>query len=142
MLKICEYIDNVIWFFFLMIRRPPRSTRTDTLFPYTTLFRSHPAPGRRTPPTTARRRRRRHGRSGRRAGWRRPARRGPRSPRGRPVPGGAARRAIALPAAVLDQRCGAGQPAAEAAAVYGGGVARRPRRLGPPSPHPRGRGVP
>src|SRR3546814_5538776 len=37
-----------------MIRRPPRSTRTDTLFPYTTLFRSaaarglrHPAPGRR-----------------------------------------------------------------------------------------------
>src|SRR3546814_11336920 len=27
-------------FFFLMIRRPPRSTRTDTLFPYTTLFRS------------------------------------------------------------------------------------------------------
>src|SRR3546814_779725 len=31
----CVYI-----FFFLMIRRPPRSTRTDTLFPYTTLFRS------------------------------------------------------------------------------------------------------
>src|SRR3546814_10962801 len=28
-------------FFFLWIRRPPRSTRTDTLFPYTTLFRSH-----------------------------------------------------------------------------------------------------
>src|SRR3546814_9404571 len=27
---------------FLMIRRPPRSTRTDTLFPYTTLFRSLP----------------------------------------------------------------------------------------------------
>src|SRR3546814_5464162 len=27
-------------FFFLRIRRPPRSTRTDTLFPYTTLFRS------------------------------------------------------------------------------------------------------
>src|SRR3546814_1145016 len=26
--------------FFFMIRRPPRSTRTDTLFPYTTLFRS------------------------------------------------------------------------------------------------------
>src|SRR3546814_9122092 len=26
---------------FLMIRRPPRSTRTDTLLPYTTLFRSH-----------------------------------------------------------------------------------------------------
>src|SRR3546814_4770514 len=34
-----------------MIRRPPRSTRTDTLFPYTTLFRSH-----------ARRRHRRHAR--------------------------------------------------------------------------------
>src|SRR3546814_17603614 len=30
-------------FFFLMIRRPPRSTRTDTLFPYTTLFRSYMA---------------------------------------------------------------------------------------------------
>src|SRR3546814_21050290 len=30
-----------LWLFFLlMIRRPPRSTRTDTLFPYTTLFRS------------------------------------------------------------------------------------------------------
>src|SRR3546814_13834580 len=28
--------------FFLMIRRPPRSTRTDKLFPYTTLFRSQP----------------------------------------------------------------------------------------------------
>src|SRR3546814_9867969 len=28
-----------------MIRRPPRSTRTDTLFPYTTLFRSDPATG-------------------------------------------------------------------------------------------------
>src|SRR3546814_11158542 len=31
------------FFFFLMIRRPPRSTRTDTLFPYTTLFRSEGA---------------------------------------------------------------------------------------------------
>src|SRR3546814_14435325 len=32
-----------MYFFFLMRRRPPRSTRTDTLFPYTTLFRSrHP----------------------------------------------------------------------------------------------------
>src|SRR3546814_7265211 len=30
-----------------MIRRPPRSTRTDTLFPYTTLFRSASAPARR-----------------------------------------------------------------------------------------------
>src|SRR3546814_20725064 len=31
---------NMIWFLFLLIRRPPRSKRTDTLFPYTTLFRS------------------------------------------------------------------------------------------------------
>src|SRR3546814_13029878 len=31
---------SVVVIFFLMIRRPPRSTRTDTLFPYTTLFRS------------------------------------------------------------------------------------------------------
>src|SRR3546814_13473205 len=31
------------WFFFLMSRRPPGSTRTDTLFPYTTLFLSHVA---------------------------------------------------------------------------------------------------
>src|SRR3546814_17879640 len=31
---------NVTCVCFLMIRRPPRSTRTDTLFPYTTLFRS------------------------------------------------------------------------------------------------------
>src|SRR3546814_17505291 len=36
-----------MFFFFLMIRRPPRSTRTDTLFPYTTLFRSNRRPGRR-----------------------------------------------------------------------------------------------
>src|SRR3546814_2588424 len=33
-------IFALLCFFFLMIRRPPRSTRTDTLFPYTTLFRS------------------------------------------------------------------------------------------------------
>src|SRR3546814_21113212 len=33
-------IRTCFCFFFLMIRRPPRSTRTDTLFPYTTLFRS------------------------------------------------------------------------------------------------------
>src|SRR5881396_25603 len=32
-------------FFFLMTRRPPRSTRYETLFPYTTLFRSPPAVG-------------------------------------------------------------------------------------------------
>src|SRR3546814_13776270 len=34
LIRTCSY------FFFLLIRRPPRSTRTDTLFPYTTLFRS------------------------------------------------------------------------------------------------------
>src|SRR3546814_14714556 len=33
-------------FFFLLLRRPPRSTRTDTLVPYTTLFRSHLSPSR------------------------------------------------------------------------------------------------
>src|SRR3546814_2524100 len=39
----CSGSHNSLYFFFvffLMIRRPPRSTRTDTLFPYTTLFRS------------------------------------------------------------------------------------------------------
>src|SRR3546814_13214196 len=35
------YVSVVfLLFFFFMILRPPRSTRTDTLFPYTTLFRS------------------------------------------------------------------------------------------------------
>src|SRR3546814_15020690 len=48
MYSLCMYfivtlcLSFVMIFFFLMIRRPPRSTRTDTLFPYTTLFRSHP----------------------------------------------------------------------------------------------------
>src|SRR3546814_15012847 len=36
----CRMLPIIFLFFFLMIRRPPRSTRTDTLFPYTTLFRS------------------------------------------------------------------------------------------------------
>src|SRR3546814_3644894 len=35
-----QCLSLLFLFFFLMIRRPPRSTRTDTLFPYTTLFRS------------------------------------------------------------------------------------------------------
>src|SRR3546814_2679708 len=52
-----------MFFFFLMIRRPPRSTRTDTLFPYTTLFRSHT-------PTNASRRRRSWPSGRRRAPWR------------------------------------------------------------------------
>src|SRR3546814_17683931 len=37
-MSVCTSV--AILFFFLRIRRPPRSTRTDTLFPYTTLFRS------------------------------------------------------------------------------------------------------
>src|SRR3546814_19918600 len=43
-LSVCSvYFLYCLSFFFLMIRRPPRSTRTDTLFPYTTLFRSENA---------------------------------------------------------------------------------------------------
>src|SRR3546814_6388194 len=37
-----SFTSCVLVFVFLMRRRPPRSTRTDTLFPYTTLFRSLP----------------------------------------------------------------------------------------------------
>src|SRR3546814_13884190 len=40
----------LLLFCFLMLRRPPRSTRTDTLFPYTTLFRSSRSSGRRLSP--------------------------------------------------------------------------------------------
>src|SRR3546814_9711475 len=39
----------LVYFFFLSRRRPPRSKRTDTLFPYTTLFRSVQRLGRRYP---------------------------------------------------------------------------------------------
>src|SRR3546814_11366892 len=49
---VLTYISIV---FFLMIRRPPRSTRTDTLFPYTTLFRSGCAGGARGSGPAARR---------------------------------------------------------------------------------------
>src|SRR3546814_8043072 len=38
--SVYSFLVFSVLFFFLMIRRPPRSTRTDTLFPYTTLFRS------------------------------------------------------------------------------------------------------
>src|SRR3546814_156426 len=38
--SVIAYVSHYDIIFFLMIRRPPRSTRTDTLFPYTTLFRS------------------------------------------------------------------------------------------------------
>src|SRR3546814_17658610 len=37
---LCLSVEFALFVFFFMIRRPPRSTRTDTLFPYTTLFRS------------------------------------------------------------------------------------------------------
>src|SRR3546814_19962616 len=36
----CWCVQQSCFVFFLMILRPPRSTLTDTLFPYTTLFRS------------------------------------------------------------------------------------------------------
>src|SRR3546814_20464609 len=39
LLLLCMFCLH-LFVFFVMIRRPPRSTRTDTLFPYTTLFRS------------------------------------------------------------------------------------------------------
>src|SRR3546814_4498858 len=51
-----------------MIRRPPRSTRTDTLFPYTTLFRSPGADRRRPDPWRAVGRLQLQGRAGRREG--------------------------------------------------------------------------
>src|SRR3546814_9585465 len=79
-------IFQVVFVFFLMIRRPPRSTRTDTLFPYTTLFRSlRPlGPGRAgeglpARPPSARLRRGAGGTEPRRAGRRDPpsGRRGP-----------------------------------------------------------------
>src|SRR3546814_12888893 len=49
-------LDVLLYFFFLMIRRPPRSTRTDTLFPYTTLFRSDATNGSDYRPASFRRR--------------------------------------------------------------------------------------
>src|SRR3546814_3420357 len=42
-------VASLLYLFFLMIRRPPRSTRPDTLFPYTTLFRSGAIPAPVTP---------------------------------------------------------------------------------------------
>src|SRR3546814_13817135 len=37
---LCLFVFDFLLVFFLMILRPPGSTRTDTLFPYSTLFRS------------------------------------------------------------------------------------------------------
>src|SRR3546814_10304229 len=55
----------MVFIFFLRIRRPPRSTRTDTLFPYTTLFRSpvsrRPGPRIRKPPKASARKTSRRG---------------------------------------------------------------------------------
>src|SRR3546814_7048192 len=39
-MSMCLALNSLHSCFFLMIRRPPRSTRTDSLFPYSTLFRS------------------------------------------------------------------------------------------------------
>src|SRR3546814_14470546 len=53
MLTYCDYYVVLCnYVFFLMIRRPPRSTRTDTLFPYTTLFRSPATRASSCPPRT------------------------------------------------------------------------------------------
>src|SRR3546814_12216699 len=70
----CFYFSTVFLFFFLMILRPPRSTRTDTLFPYTTLFRRD-RPGRapRRHPGDCRGEAPRHPRQRRRGGRRAPA---------------------------------------------------------------------
>src|SRR3546814_6470498 len=93
--------------FFLKIRRPPRSTRTDTLFPYTTLVRSaHP---------------RRHA-GGDLAAAGAP---GARAPRGGVAPAYVSRRALANAAA--SALSGGGD------AGFGGRVSRR----GPRSPEPR-----
>src|SRR3546814_19194371 len=53
-------LDCVLFFFFLKIRRPPISTRTDTLVPYTTLFRSLGGGALRLSPAAVRRDRRVH----------------------------------------------------------------------------------
>src|SRR3546814_17212160 len=110
-----------------MVRRPPRSTRTDTLFPYTPLFRSRPRPRRQCPPCRdillsagphGARRRLRHG--DRRDRPR--TRRGPRPPR------------PALPADPLfpppPPRSGARSDASRGPAVAGSHHRGRPRFVG------------
>src|SRR3546814_11680607 len=50
LVSLCHLYRSTVYYYiviFLMIRLPPRSTRTDTLFTYTTLFRSAPS----VPPT-------------------------------------------------------------------------------------------
>src|SRR3546814_14677276 len=78
----------LLFFFFLMIRRPPRATRTDTLFPYPTLFRSRVNPDPRHgflrcgggPDAPWRRSQCRAAAPDARPPWRRAARRPPRRP--------------------------------------------------------------
>src|SRR3546814_11073551 len=76
-------LTSFLLFFFLKIRRPPRSTRTDTLFPYTTLFRSaeprhRPRPARQTGGGGERDGSREGGREGHPGGVTRSNRKGPR----------------------------------------------------------------
>src|SRR3546814_12251430 len=92
----------MLCFFFLMIRRPPRSTLTDTLFPYTTLFRSpHPrrsrggAPRAGPPRGQLRRGAPAHGRDVRHLAE---------AARGRAAAGGAGLAAAALPAGLAVRR--------------------------------------
>src|SRR3546814_20494031 len=52
--SLCACVCLPCGFFLLMIRRPPRSTRTDTLSPYTTLYRSQAASATRAASTVVR----------------------------------------------------------------------------------------
>src|SRR3546814_5906097 len=72
MLLISLISCSLLLFFFFMVRLPPRSTRTDTLVPYTTLFRSGVAGDRGNRPfaVAARRGRAGHAERGRGAGSR------------------------------------------------------------------------
>src|SRR3546814_4307948 len=100
-----------------MIRRPPRSTRTDTLFPYTTLFRSAP-PAARRPDARARRR----------AG-RDPAAAGPRRARDARCSRGARQQPAGPSGAFTDAlaRSAPARLAGDARSVHGDVLARRGR---------------
>src|SRR3546814_6008628 len=69
------YVMSFVMLVFIMLRRPPRSTRTDTLFPYTTLVRSAGRPRHRGPDRPCRLRQPRRGRHRGRLRRPRPARR-------------------------------------------------------------------
>src|SRR3546814_11256220 len=129
----------IFFIFFLMIRRPPRSTRTDTLFPYTTLFRSWLGCPRATGRSEIARRtagpRRGARRSGRAAG---PARRRPDGHSGPrlhafPAGGGRTGRRIAPPAPFRARRGRHGPPhrISHPGADMALGHAHRTRRLPP-----------